>query len=256
MRNILFVLLKKLNLDPTLCNTHSFRGGRSLDILKIRYSLSAIKSAGCWHSNAVYKYRYIHNNYVQIIKEQILLPKAVIVVLEDDMVKAADHYKKGTSSILAPRIHWLITNIFKLTNEYKKNLPTKSCRFKYPQFFWVPAVLHDAFGIKNLYREKFNDCLKETVGEMRGHKILDLPTWNRHDFTLCNYGNLNQAGLKKIWIAINDAFQAWDRDQMKRMQNNVKSSRNHRQNDRFHWRRDTNPDHQPRRKMPRPPPED
>ena len=193
----------------------------------------------------------IHNNYVHIINEQVLLPKAVIVVLEDDVLQAANHYKKGISKVIMPWIDWLVSNLFTLADKYKTQLPTKSRKFKYPQFFWVPAILHDAFGMDNIYREKFNDCLSEAVEKTRGMRMLQLPTWNRHDYVLCSYEKLNQQGKNRLWTAINDAFQAWDKDQMKRTQFNYKANRSKQANDRFHWRRDSSDE--PRRKLLKPP---
>ena len=125
--------------------------------------------------------------------------------------------------------------MFRITTAYKEKLPTKSRKFKYPQFFWVPAVHHDGFGSKNLYSGKFNDCLKEAVDKTRGMKLLELSTWNRHDVTTCTNGSLNDSGLRKYWITINDAFQAWDKGQMKRMQQHSTRFQQFRRNDQFHW---------------------
>ena len=56
VRTVLCQILKKLNLNPNLYNTHSFRSGRLVDMLKYGKSLAEIKAAGRWHSNAVYRY--------------------------------------------------------------------------------------------------------------------------------------------------------------------------------------------------------
>ena len=72
----------------------------------------------------------IHNNYVFAVNEQTLLPKAVIVVIEEDILCAANHYKKGTTTVLLPWIDWLVTNLFRITMAYKEKLPMKSRRFK------------------------------------------------------------------------------------------------------------------------------
>ena len=119
----------------------------------------------------------IFNNYVQVVNEQVLLPKAVMIVIEEDLLRASDHYKKGTSTYLKPCLDWLANALFSATDQYKKQLPTKSRKFKYPQFFWVPAIFHNALGTSNVYRDKFNTCLNEVVQKTRGMKILELPTW-------------------------------------------------------------------------------
>ena len=56
VRNTLRKLLQRLDLDPDLYDTHSWRIGRASDLLKWGYSLAQIKIWGCWRSNVVYKY--------------------------------------------------------------------------------------------------------------------------------------------------------------------------------------------------------
>ena len=52
-RNLLKQYLQNLGLDSGLYNMQSLRGS---DMLKYGYSIEDIKRAGCWRSNAVYKY--------------------------------------------------------------------------------------------------------------------------------------------------------------------------------------------------------
>ena len=56
VRKILRVLIQRINLEPSLYDTHSLRGGRALDMLKSGFTIEQIKCAGRWKSNAVYKY--------------------------------------------------------------------------------------------------------------------------------------------------------------------------------------------------------
>ena len=58
VRNILKKILKALNLKPELYNTHSFRAGRSTEmLLDFNYPLSEVMRAGRWRStSAVLKY--------------------------------------------------------------------------------------------------------------------------------------------------------------------------------------------------------
>ena len=56
MRTTLRELLVILNLNPNLYNCTSFRIGRASDLEKFGWSVPAIKRAGRWRSNAVYKY--------------------------------------------------------------------------------------------------------------------------------------------------------------------------------------------------------
>ena len=56
MWNVLRKMLSHLNINPSLYNTHSLRGGRSCDLIKYGYTIDQVKMMGRWKSNAVYKY--------------------------------------------------------------------------------------------------------------------------------------------------------------------------------------------------------
>ena len=57
VRAVLKTLLESVNLNPSLYGHHSFRIGRSVDLVtKHHWSIDRLKSAGRWKSNTVYKY--------------------------------------------------------------------------------------------------------------------------------------------------------------------------------------------------------
>ena len=56
MRSTLHLMLKLMNYNEILYNCHSFRAGRSLDLMKYGVPVELIKKLGRWKSNAVYTY--------------------------------------------------------------------------------------------------------------------------------------------------------------------------------------------------------
>ena len=56
MRKTLKKILKMCGFNHNLYNTHSWRSGRLVDLLKLGVSVSSIKILGRWHSNAVFTY--------------------------------------------------------------------------------------------------------------------------------------------------------------------------------------------------------
>ena len=60
VRNVLRKLIKLLNLNEKLYDTHLLRIGRSSDLFKQGFSIDTIKKLGCWKSNAVYTYIKTH----------------------------------------------------------------------------------------------------------------------------------------------------------------------------------------------------
>ena len=55
-RKILKTVLVNLGLNPAHYGMHSFRIGRTSDLIKYNYSIEEVKKLGRWHSNVVYKY--------------------------------------------------------------------------------------------------------------------------------------------------------------------------------------------------------
>ena len=177
------------------------------------------------------------------------------------MIKAINFYKPGASSVFGACINWLVSEMHRIVTGYKEQLPSKSRKFRYPQFLWVPALYHDGFD-NNLYREKFNKGLYSVMDLYREMNILKLHTWNPKDSATVTNGSLNGVGHNRYWTAVNDAFQAWDKEQMKNAQMArhlpayVQNSdiRRVQRNDRFHWSsNDRREDRQERFSLPKPP---
>ena len=181
----------------------------------------------------------IRNNFVLGINEQVLLPKAIIIVLEEDLIKSTNHFKKGASIVIEAAINWLAEELHRIAITHKASLPSKSCKFKYPQFLWVAATYHDNYGNGNFYRQKFNDILSEITSKYREMQMLHLYAWDEKNTSKFNErGKLNSEGFTKYWSALNDAFQAWDKDQFKSLhkpQGFQLSTTKRKNNDRFHW---------------------
>ena len=55
-RNMLRALLQKLDLDSNLYGMHSFRIGRTTDLIKYNYTVDEVKIMGRWKSNVIFKY--------------------------------------------------------------------------------------------------------------------------------------------------------------------------------------------------------
>ena len=166
----------------------------------------------------------IVNNYIELINSQLILPKAVLIILEGDLLDSLHHYQSGATDGIQPLVDWLVTELFRVTTGYKEKLVSKSRKFRYLQIIFVGAVHHNGFGGGKAYREKFNRCLQEATNTLRGCLILMLASWNAHDCSLVSHGSLTGKGMECYWEAMNDAFQQWDKNQM-RLQTSSTASR-------------------------------
>ena len=55
-RHVLKLMISNINLDNTLYGMHSFRIGRTTDLIKCNYSIDEVKLMGRWKSNVIFKY--------------------------------------------------------------------------------------------------------------------------------------------------------------------------------------------------------
>ena len=74
----------------------------------------------------------IRNLVVEAINAEVLLPKAIVIVLNDDMLDALDHYQTGISISIGRMVEWEVNEIHSIVAKHKENLPSRSSRFKYP----------------------------------------------------------------------------------------------------------------------------
>ena len=158
---------------------------------------------------------YMRNSLVDAIHKQVLLPKAIVVVLEDDLLDVINHYRIGASDAINPCIEWLVTEFHCITVVYKEKLPSKSRKFCYPQILWIAATYHNGYGNGNYYREKFNRELKLVNEKYREMHTLYLPSWDPQGKHSVTAKKLTAHGFVRFWSAVNDAFQSWDESQMK-----------------------------------------
>ena len=72
----------------------------------------------------------VRNAFVEAINKEKLLPKAVLVVLDDDLLKVANHMSSGLSKLIIPWLSWLASELHKLTLAHKEKLPPKARKLK------------------------------------------------------------------------------------------------------------------------------
>ena len=150
----------------------------------------------------------IQNEFVAI-NDRVIMPKLVLIVLESDLLQAADHFTDGISQLLGEMIDWMAMQLHRISVAHKEKLPTKARKFRYPHFLWIAASHHSGFQ-DNFYQRKFNTCLISVIDKFQEMSILMLHTLDSQDRTLVADGKFTNAGLNKFWSAVDAAVQKWD----------------------------------------------
>ena len=190
------------NQIPTRCNTH---------FIKENYEYMAHCSSR-WSSTNENMLSRIRNSLVSGLNQQKtgLLPKYIIVVLDDDLITFLNFKEEGMATLLGTWIDWLVKEFNTLIESRKKQIPKKSYNDDLPFFYWVAAPTHSCFSKeRNNLRIKFNLSLDSVIRahqeNMRIIRIKDL--WNTSDSLLVINDRMTTMGLSAYWNAIDASFQ-------------------------------------------------
>ena len=164
------------------------------------------------------------------INEHILLPKAIIIALHDNLLDYINHYEKGISVALGIALESLTNEFHSIINDYKQKLPSKARKYKYPTIFWVMIPQHIIYDQYNDFKEKFNIAVKKSVKNFREMETLVVKKWDKKETEYFTDGNFSELGFATYWHGINEAFEEWDRNMMRQ---NVSVSRQNNSNPRI-----------------------
>ena len=194
--------------------------------------------------------------FPQGIKEHPLLPKFIVVVLDDDLLQC---FKAERSGYIAQKqmekaIHWLMTEFGRLVEAQQDYLPKRGIRVDYPHFIWIEPPTHNNFR-NNALRELFAAALeKETLLFPRVSAVPLKKVWefNRMSFFLKAENRFSFEGIAAYWEAVDKAVRYADTILIKKLKkklshyptaptqgkNEHSGHSNHKQNHRhnkYHW---------------------
>ena len=76
----------------------------------------------------------LNNNYISRIRnalakgmnDQVILPRAVLLIFEEDLITSVNHKKPGISTLMGRLIEWLANQMHRMIVSHKEKLPSKS----------------------------------------------------------------------------------------------------------------------------------
>ena len=152
---------------------------------------------------------------IEGINDQELLPRAIIMIIDGDLLVEIKHNKPGVSEALGRTMEWIVNQFHRVITGYKEKLPSKARKFKYPTILWCLLPENVSFGKWNEYRRKCNKAMIGSVRLFREMDTLEIQGWDQGDKHLVINNCMTKNGLLSYWQGVNDAFESWDRDQMK-----------------------------------------
>ena len=193
-------------------------------------------------------------------KKRIPLPKMIVVVPDDDIIKCLKEISQDVSKSMSRLVNYIMTEHERNIASFKAGLPAKCKKEGYPHILWILAPMHVNYP-NNADRYKFNKAVEDMAKVHTNISSLELKkVWNERDDGLYikEQQRYTTDGLKSYWEAVDKTVRYCDSVILKRKMTTKKFKPNLGQNDQFRWH---NPmsrnfpleNYQEFRKLPTPP---
>ena len=152
------------------------------------------------------------NTFTQALNNETSMPKAVIFVMDNDLIKFINIASFGISVIYGRIIHYMCDEIMKLITLKKEKLPKRAMRDHFPHVIWIVPPFHSFFP-DNPQRAKLGKALDNTVVLFKNMWSLKLKKiWDSQDSSLYikDAGRFTATGLMTYWMAVDRTIKFWD----------------------------------------------
>ena len=157
---------------------------------------------------------HILNSIIKGLNASPKLPRLLIIVPENDILKFIVHYGFGISMLTGRCLNWLITSIVHAVEARKEEI--RKCRpgalnNSEPKIVWVkmfdhPKVQDRMYAV----REKYNNMLEEVLALKRNHYILDINnTMAQAKYFLLN-GLITARAQRVFWQKLDEDMELLD----------------------------------------------
>ena len=156
----------------------------------------------------------LRNCIVYGINHNYLLPKAIIIVADNDILKAVQFEGFEISVLLGKIMEWIGNEIYRIISGYKDSLPKKAVKEHFPQILWIEPPLHKNFSVDdNDRRKKFAKALSDTAKLFQNMTVLQLrKVWQYDDdsYYLKGAQHFMADGYAAYFSAIDTVIKLWD----------------------------------------------
>ena len=163
----------------------------------------------------------LRNALATAITAKVHLPKFIVIVPDDNLLRYAKIAKSETSSVSMGK---LINSVMLQHNRYieiqKEYLPSKSQCDQFPIIIWIEAPINNSFP-NNEKRIKFNKSLNHIAKFHENVHVLQLKKiWDPQDSNYYVFENrrFTVFGLGKYWEAVNATIKFADTILIKKVQ--------------------------------------
>ena len=153
----------------------------------------------------------IRNQLVEAIDDNKLMPRAIVVILDRDIIGGMNMPELGLSLICGTQLNWIAREFNRIVQAHKDRLQKKSVRTDSPKFIWMAAPFNINFR-DNKSREKFNKVLQKAINVVPGMSIMRMVIeFNYGDSSsfIKEANRFSSDGLLRYWTSVDSAIEHW-----------------------------------------------
>ena len=154
----------------------------------------------------------LRNSLVHAINKCNQLPKLIVIVLEDDIIRSMNLDELSMTAVFGRLIKWLANEYRKIIDTIKDLIPTNAKQEGFPKFIWVNPTRHINY-TNNVARKKFGVCLENVVKTLDNHVALRLVhKWDFNDSNifLKEEQRFSITGICDFWSSVDKTIEYFE----------------------------------------------
>ena len=187
----------------------------------------------------------LRNTFANAIQDEIILPRAIVIILEDDMIDYVNVDGFGISLAYGKLLHYLFSEFNKMIAAHKDQLPLRAKRQHFPELLWINPYFHSSFN-NNGQRNKFTKAMDTTAAIYADNWSLQLKhIWDpqNREIYLDHACRFSSKGLMTYWMAVDHTIQFWETalspvHKKKQSKSTFFPGRGKQRTNKFSWRKD------------------
>ena len=161
----------------------------------------------------------LRNLLYKAIRQETLLPKAIIFVVDDDLIKQVhmDIDREDLEEFYTEILGAMLSDMHETVIAYKDKLPKKSKTYNYPQILWISPPTNVNF-YNNEKRKAFSAALLSAVDNFAEMACLTLKKiWSEADRSLYlkHQSRFTPEGFHDYWSSIDAGMKFWKKPSVK-----------------------------------------
>ena len=162
----------------------------------------------------------VFNEIVTALNERTRLPRYIFIILDKELLEAADHNNFGVHRIITELIEWMARNIDKTVDLRREDIRLKRPGAIFssgePRIIWTkmttrPMIEDPVKGFMFAQCRKLNEALVDSVMKFKHSHVMEIKIPLDDSRMFDKWGNLSGIGMDKYWSELLSQLKLFDR---------------------------------------------